>query len=94
MPQVAPRVVQPHERPRVPMELFRLLHATEGVLRRPPGFFRSHAPTDELILQKGEVGRHLARELRLGSDRTQEVMEPLKEPSEGGHRSLPLVRIR
>src|SRR6266508_146941 len=92
MPQVAPRIVQPDERPGVTMELFRLLHATESALCREPGLFRSQAPADEVVLQKGEVGPHLAREVRLGSGRAQEVVEPDKEPSEGGHRSLPRLR--
>src|SRR5206468_3999135 len=39
VPYIAPDVIQPHERPRISMELLRLLDTAEGALRGEPSFF-------------------------------------------------------
>ncbi len=51
--QVPPRVVQPHERPRVPLQLLRLLDSSERPPSREPGFLRGHAPVERSRLPGG-----------------------------------------
>src|SRR5688500_699757 len=53
--EVEPRVVQPPERSRIPLMLFRLLDAAECAPRRIARVFRAHALRAKLLLEERKV---------------------------------------
>jgi hypothetical protein len=73
MPHIDPQIVEPDERPRIPMEIPGVLDTTEGASCGEPCVFTRQAPTRELVLQQHEMDVDLARKLRLRPAGTRDV---------------------
>ena len=72
--QVAAQILEPHERARVAMPIRRKGNAPHRVASGEPGLGGGHAAASVLILEQGEMRRHLARECFL-----------IAAPSDRGH---------
>ena len=83
--QIAPEIVDPDNRPRVAVELLRLLQAAEREPRRAMGVVRSQATAAVFVFEQSQVRRYLAREIRLRSTGTHRVGDSQKKAA---HRSV------
>ncbi len=85
--QIAARVGEPHERPRIAMELLRLLCPTERETRCAARRLRRHSAAFVLFLQQPEVERQLSIELSVRPPGADHIRQPRHEPPEhaGGY---------
>ena len=96
--RIAPQVVEPHERSRVAVAVFRLLDAVEGASCRGAGVVGRKAPANELVLEQGQMRVQLPRKVRLRARRTQGIQQSKNPPADmcrhdGSLRSSLLTRL-
>jgi hypothetical protein len=73
---IASNVVEPDERPRVPLPFLCLLDTAEGTPGSEPRVFGRHPLPPELVFQQREMRRDLTREVWFGPSGAKGVGEP------------------
>ena len=85
MAHVTLPIVQPPERARVTMVFLGGIDAAEGTPRSEPGVCVGQAALPELVFEERQVRVHLARQIRLGPIRQEQVDGAANQSSQCGH---------